>query len=300
MLTIIENDQIAFHHHGYLQGIFRGGEPFYPFIGENVVEISVDLSWSSKLKFNVELPSKGLILWQLQLGLENVLMDLTDEGQFLAQVKAIQEFTRQLYEPLKERTFAFSLYRGPLDFSKIKRAPEEKFARRDYILDYLKLLSAYLPENPPLFLMLDGPMIEEGEFLALTSRDHYSPFQLIIRHPLLQKMPYSFDALGWGFSTVMGSAYGEKIELASKRLKYAFLLPHSSCPLSIWQEFTSHMRLAKELEARLIPEVLLTEMWEGIDELYVLEAGVTLQGRRKLAGFEAAGGIINYLISKDV
>jgi hypothetical protein len=295
MFTILEENQFLIKHDGYIQGIFRGQEPFYPSIGKNVIEVQVDLTWRSKLRFDTIIPpSEGLILWQLHLGLEESMLELTDEGQFLAQVKAIQEFTKQLYEPFKTRTFGLSLYKGPLDFSKIVRAPEERIARRDYIVEFLKLLSAYLPESPLLFLMLDGPMFSEGEFLALTNKEQFFPFHLIIRHPLLAKMPHSTDAIGWGFSTVMGEAYAGELEKpTSKRIHGAFLMPHSSCPLSIWKEWGIHIQ--RDYEARFIPEELLTEMWEGVDQLYVFERGISTQGRRKVAGFEAAGGIIEFI-----
>ena len=45
---------------------------------------------------------------------------------------------------------------------------------------------------------------------------------------------------------------------------------------------------------RVISEAFLTEDWEGIDVLHVLEVALTSQGVRKIKGFEATGGIINY------
>jgi hypothetical protein len=42
-------------------------------------------------------------------------------------------------------------------------------------------------------------------------------------------------------------------------------------------------------------ESLLTEQWDGLDEIYVLSEALTPQGKRKLLGFEAAGGKVNYL-----
>lgn len=295
MFNILENEHMLFRHDGYQQGIFRDQKPFYPVIGENVFPVTVDLTWRSKLQFSkIDLP-EGLLLWQLNLGLEEALLTLTDEGQFLAQAKAIQEFNNQLYEALQERTFGICLYQGRLDFAEIKKAPEDVFLRRDYVLDYLKLVAAYLPEKPPLFLMLDGSFCDHAEFLALTSKEHYPPFHLMIKHPLLEKMPYCMDVMGWGYSTVMGKAYTQQESCVSKRLTQAFLMPHHSSELSVWHRFATHLPLAQELEARLIPETLLTEMWEGVDDLYLLEETLTPQGKRKVAGFVAAGGILHYL-----
>src|SRR6185503_4052774 len=88
MLNILDNDQFVLKHDGYKQGVFRGQESFYPSIGKNVLEVAVDLSWRSKLHFSsMVLPPEGGILWQLHLGLEESLLALTDEGQFLAQVR---------------------------------------------------------------------------------------------------------------------------------------------------------------------------------------------------------------------
>jgi hypothetical protein len=43
---------------------------------------------------------------------------------------------------------------------------------------------------------------------------------------------------------------------------------------------------------RMIPEQRLNEMWGGLDLLYVIEEAVSLQGKRHVKGFEAAGGEI--------
>lgn len=44
--------------------------------------------------------------------------------------------------------------------------------------------------------------------------------------------------------------------------------------------------------SRIVYETMLTEQWDGLDELYVIPGFVTEVGERKLLGFEAAGGVI--------
>jgi hypothetical protein len=46
----------------------------------------------------------------------------------------------------------------------------------------------------------------------------------------------------------------------------------------------------KKIPFRTIPEALLTEEWDGLDSLVVLQSALTVQGKRKLHGFCAAGG----------
>ena len=40
----------------------------------------------------------------------------------------------------------------------------------------------------------------------------------------------------------------------------------------------------------MIPETRLNEMWDGLDEIYVIDEAVSIQGERHLKGFIAAGG----------
>ena len=47
-----------------------------------------------------------------------------------------------------------------------------------------------------------------------------------------------------------------------------------------------------EIPYRIVPEGLLTTDWDGLDDLIVVPNGVSLQGKRKLQGFCAAGGTI--------
>ncbi len=39
---------------------------------------------------------------------------------------------------------------------------------------------------------------------------------------------------------------------------------------------------------RVIPEIFLTEQWDGIDILHAIETAMTAQGQRKIKGFIAA------------
>src|SRR5262245_59925088 len=104
VLPTTEDETFVFRHDGYQQGIFQEGKPFYPLVGETILPISLDLTWRSPLRFNIDkVPPQGLLLWHLDLGIEGAKLPLTDEGQFLAQVRAVEEFTRQVYEPLQGR-----------------------------------------------------------------------------------------------------------------------------------------------------------------------------------------------------
>ena len=56
--------------------------------------------------------------------------------------------------------------------------------------------------------------------------------------------------------------------------------------------FTKRWPYRCEEEYRIIPELRLNEMWQGLDELIVIEEAVSPLGRRQIQGFLAAGGKI--------
>jgi len=50
-----------------------------------------------------------------------------------------------------------------------------------------------------------------------------------------------------------------------------------------------------EEDYKIVPEAVFEECWDGLDRLLYIEETLTDQGRRKLQGFTAAGGLLNPL-----
>lgn len=75
------------------------------------------------------------------------------------------------------------------------------------------------------------------------------------------------------------------VTLDEQKHSLGFLLPQDS----VFDQQIVESALPDE-PFRVIPELRLHEMWDGLDELIVLEETLTIQGKRQLQGFIAAGG----------
>ncbi|MEX1013058.1 MAG: hypothetical protein WDZ27_05140 [Waddliaceae bacterium] len=59
--------------------------------------------------------------------------------------------------------------------------------------------------------------------------------------------------------------------------------------------FLIEMLQQQKQSFRLIPESFLTYQWEGLDKIFVLESGLSREGRRSLQGFIATEGEVVYI-----
>jgi|GEM_PF-1555037 len=324
MLNLLEDKHvISAIFDGYKQSFFKGDLPFYPEIGQggNTQTVVLDcgpqstLRWEQAIELAKELQSRGqLILWKLDLGLfDRLVMPLSDEAQFCALTMALDQFNERIYPQFANDTLGVVLYEGPVDLcNQIKWSYEleeayelfldqrestsfrKQLFLRNCAFDFLKLLSARLPEELILFLKVDGTMIEKRtHFFSLVSQEQTQPFHLIVKSPHLQALPYAFEATGWGFSTPMGICGAGDQKIQQRRLHQALLLPASSLEMEEeWEKLEPFFDGLSDASYRLIPEPLFTEMWDGVDELYVVPSSIDERAKRKLAGFIAAEGVV--------
>ncbi len=68
------------------------------------------------------------------------------------------------------------------------------------------------------------------------------------------------------------------------------LIPKNQDPFSIIEKLQQEKTFF-----RLIPESFLTYQWDGLDKLFVLESGLSKEGRRSLQGFLATEGEVVYI-----
>ncbi len=170
----------------------------------------------------------------------------------------------QLPMPLSDDAQLLTLQTG-LSYFREKFFPE--FAEATYgiilytgkvpELSELEYLIDLLPEMPETHIFLSFPSYTHLELFRFLSYEGSEHFHYILEG----QFPYGSH-------------------------KKALLLPSQNA----WTPFVS-----PQVPYKVIPEHLLTQEWEGIDELYVPQNGVSAQGRRKISGFIAAGGtIVNY------
>ncbi len=279
--------------------------------GFKTASIQLDASTHSSLNWQQkEEEARGLVqqgyslFWEIHLG---PFKDFSpnDEMIFASHTLAIHHFMETLWGPFQEKSEGVSLYKGSLDFSQdfhwtveelqeyqpFTKSQSRPLFCRDCLLEYLKRLASCFSYEVPLYLLLDASEItEETTYFQLINPEAFPPFNLIIKGKYAEKYPFAFPHLGWDHGNNPLGYYGEIPYPSgpSQKIRQALLLPQKR---EGWDFFPY---LLKELEGKafkVIPESLLTYQWEGIDELFVIAAGVTVLGMRKIAGFRAAGGI---------
>lgn len=232
-----------------------------------------DLSW--------KIQADGRIIWKFDLGLNQPYFPLEDEMHFQALSVALTQFGKEVWPNYQEQTDKAILYQGSGDFSRFFKWTERQeenfnqwkkekpntdeahlrklFCAEAFVL-YFQMLAHRLPDELPLSLILDPAGLgTPAQTHHILSPERFAHFTLEPLHP--------------GAST--GICFP----------------PDSICG----DEALSRIdRLINELTVPYKPiyEPLLTEQWDGLDDLYVLSGAVTSQGERKLKGFEAAGGNI--------
>lgn len=231
---------------------------------------------SSDLDWNIEGDVKR---FEWDLGLQDPYFPLEDELYFQALGLALSHFTKNVFP--KHPHAEAVLYRGSLDFSFFFRwseKQEENFAvwkegrkevnerhlKRLFCLEafvaYFQMLAHKLPDEMPLILSLDCSDIDSvAEMLHLLSPERLEHFTI---------------ETDLSFSSSTGVCIPTDLACSQEVLDRLDALFHS-------------------LESfKPVYEAYLSEQWDGLDEIIVLPGTLTEQGRRKLKGFEAAGGVV--------
>lgn len=218
-------------------------------------------------------------VFEFELGLNAPYFPLEDELYFQAIAAALTHFSQEVWPRFPSAQAL--LYRGSADFSKHflwserqeanfsqwrSQLPvgEETHLKKIFCLEsfiaYFQMLAHRLPDEMPLLLHLEPP--SQGtlaEKLHLLSPERYEHFQV------------------------------ERVYTSNLGVCFP---PDSECSPSVLAKIDE---LLTELpHFRPVYETLLTEQWDGLDTIYVLPEALTERGRRKLKGFEAAGGEVVY------
>lgn len=240
--------------------------------------ITDDLDWKPLL---AAIDPLDKIQWEFDLGLDAPYFPIDDELQFSSLKLALSHFTQEIWPLYSERTSGAILYRGSLDFASFfswtevqednwrswkegrLMAPEPHLRRlfcADAFAYYFQMLASLLPDELPLILHFEtqgcGTAAEKRQLL---SRERFEHFHLVTEEseaPLAVCMPQE-----------------------------------PVCSAAVLAKLDRLFALIKE-PYRVIEETFLTESWEGVDRLYVISEALSSQGKRKLMGFCAAGGLV--------
>jgi hypothetical protein len=226
-----------------------------------------DLNWQ------IHEPPK---FFEFDLGLNDPYFPLEDELYFQSLSAALTHFSKDIWP--KYLGIEGVLYRGSADFSAFfswtekqltnyetwkqeRLINDERHLKRMFCAEafvaYFQMLAHRLPDEMPLKIILDSKGMESpAKTLHLLSPERFEHF-------ILQT--------GYTSDSNIGICFPSDQKMTEDILQQIDEL------------------LAKG-PFRAVYEPLLTEQWDGLDELIIFPEGVTPQGRRKLSGFLAAGG----------
>ncbi len=255
---------------GFEQRFLKEGEVFIPRFGVNVERVVLDASEKSRLDW-ADPQGDSMILWELDFNLE--WGALSDEMRYLSLEIACDHFVEKMWSRFESKTLGVALYRGPFDPDKI---------------EYVRSLAARLPEQALAFVYLETDLFKDPlSYFRALSGIHLGHLIPIVQSKWLRRFPYALPALSWQGE---GSAFE-----AEQRVSKAICLPErggEGALLHLIEEL-------KETPFRVIPELHLTLEWEGVETLYAAKTTLGLQTRRKLSGFEAAGGKVVIVDHRD-
>lgn len=259
-------------HHGF----YRNGEPFVDDSSNTVLlrlpaQLSDTLDWSTQIDQASQIISSGkYILWEIDLGLSH--FSPNDSAAFFSYTLALEEFTAKIWPRFRDYTFGAAIYRGdpqnqfPIelwentfnDWSANIPYPCYTLFSFQMLSEYLHRLISFLPDTLLPFAFIDT-VASPAKAAQLLSKARFE--HLILKN---QKLTPSSTAIYLPDDSFIDPAFLQRLDE---------LLP-------------------KLTSFRIIPEEKLTEQWDGIDLLLVDPDKISIQGKRKLLGFIAAGGTV--------
>ena len=189
---------------------------------------------------------------------ESILWELDfafiyDQAAFNSYILALDQFSR-VWKEFAERSKGVILYRGSLDV--LKKIHEDEVEAANIFGDLLHRLASFLPDEATPYCLFEHSSFGKARIAQLLSKARFCHIQLSL--------------------------------VENKSTKGILLPSDEACTPAILEKLEVLMK--KIGPHRMIPETRLNEMWDGLDEIYVIEEAVSVQGERHLKGFIAAGG----------
>lgn len=222
--------------------------------------ISSELNWRCQIDEMKALEEPFLISLDFGFGLSPFF--LNDQTVFQTLILTIDQFSKEVWPLIKDRCRGLVLYQGPLHLLSGLTIAEGELTLVEAATvfgDYLHRLASFLPdEATPYCLFEHDASLTAGERAHLLSSERFAHLNLSLNP--------SNSAIG------------------------VLLPPDELCSVDIIQKLDQ--LLTQRIDLRVIPESRLNELWNGLDELIVIEGAISKQGRRQILGFEAAGGVV--------
>jgi hypothetical protein len=272
-----------------------------------------DLDWSKEKALAEEAIAKGrLILWELDLGLDQVQFHPGDTAIFYSFSLAVEEFTKTLWSHFQTHTLGVILYRGSfrpshsfpgslwepscmqwleeLGIGGKDPLPEENYSLycAQVLAEYLHRLISFLPDVVLPFALIDVSGIASSAHIAqLFSKERFEHLNLA-----LKGAPFPFAGICWEEGDFGMGWIGTAVRPAPTVGIYLPGDRHFGAPLTLELDALMAHLHDKQIPFRILPEEKLMEQWDGLDELIVPACPLSPQGQRKLQGFIAAGGTV--------
>ncbi len=311
----MQTAELSFDNH-YL---YVNGKKFFSEIrkpdqgNSNVVWISLpvhsqaDLLWDQEVEIAASAYLEGKwIFWALDFGFEKTPVFIHDTSLFYSLGIAIEEFSKRVLSSFQDRTLGVCIFEGDVDFGRYfvwtqqhqeyfeeKKLEypaniDEEDCRRlfaaDIFSDYLQRLCSFLPESVLPFALIDALQLEDRpSFLSLLlSKERFQHLLLGIKQSKVFLGHLTWKEGGWIANPDSGQ----------EEVRIGICLPREERILSRLNgcDDVFHALCRSKLLYRVIPESKLNECWDGIDDLIVWTDLLSDQGKRKIHGFQAAGG----------
>jgi len=292
-------------------------------------KMQADLNWKKEqeeAKKAIEL--NKYILWEIDLGLFSELtFPLTYNPQYLSLKLSLEHFRDSLWKEFGSHSLGLILYKGDADFSKnfawdekqnenlkswlqdLKKGSQftqedelkisgrlsnhySQLFCRDVAIEYITLLSSCLPDEVARYILLENTVNDSPLSFQIQQLhpDRYDQFNLA-----LNDFSAPLQALGWKEKPTSFGFIGNKIVSPIEKDSPSI----GVCIPPMEMGLPSHYKGLEEALQRLysiqqpfkvISETYLITEWDGLDYLLYIPSGLSLQGKRKLQGFCAAGG----------
>lgn len=202
--------------------------------------------------------------WNINEESENILWELdfefgdpSDQAAFNSYILAMDQFSK-VWKKFADRSIGVVLYRGSLDI--IRKIEGDEVEAAGIFGDLLHRLASFLPDEATPYCLFEHSSFGRARTAQLLSKARFCHLHLTLEE--------------------------------NTSLRGILLPSDEACTSEILEKLEKLMD--KVGPHRMIPETRLNEMWDGLDELYVIEEAISVQGQRHIKGFIAAGGEIKF------
>lgn len=230
------------------------------------------LDWKAEIEEAKKAIENGYkLLFDLDLGLfDELTLSLHHEAQFQALSLSMEHLLETFITPFEEHIDGVILFRGKIPFHLGSSSTSDPILDRDKAYDFLQLLADYLPEMITVHALIDAQDIQDPLlFYRLTAKDCCGRISLITKNE-----PYPQESMP----------------------KTALLLPRCSITdIGAYQGLNEALLelISNKTPFKVISEDFLAVEWAEIDTLIVQTAGLSIEGKRMIQGFIAAGGEVS-------